>query len=137
MFVYRCSKLLDDQIFGSEIAHLKIENAGDIRLGPHALRRLGLRQLESISIVDTKIVELDRTAFDGLRELFVVNLTHNGLTAIHPDTFQNNSQLSLLTIAGNSLKPMSTRRGSEYLLDAPSVTELGGYLYFFQDLYNI
>ncbi|XP_011500414.1 PREDICTED: chaoptin [Ceratosolen solmsi marchali] len=121
----RCSKLLDDQNFGSGIAHLKIENAGDIKLGPHALRKLGLRQLESISIVDTKIVELDRTAFDGLRDLFVVNLTHNGLTTIHPDTFQNNSQLSLLTIANNPLKFMTFRRGSnDYLLDAPSVTEL-------------
>ncbi|KAJ8669910.1 hypothetical protein QAD02_001169 [Eretmocerus hayati] len=118
----RCTKLLEDQGFGSGIAHLKIENAGDIRLGPHALRKLGLRQLESISIVNTKIVELDRSAFDGLRELFVVNLTHNGLTAIHPDTFQNNSQLSLLTIADNPIKISPSRR--EYLLDAPSVTEL-------------
>lgn len=124
----RCSKLLDDQGFGSGIAHLKIENAGDIRLGPHALRRLGLRQLESISIVDTKILELDRTAFDGLKELFVVNLTHNGLTGIHPDTFQNNSQLSLLTISGNPLKLSNSRR--DYLLDAPSVTELGEYKLF-------
>ncbi|XP_016838257.1 insulin-like growth factor-binding protein complex acid labile subunit isoform X2 [Nasonia vitripennis] len=121
----RCSKLLDDQGFGSGIAHLKIENAGDIRLGPHALRKLGLRQLESISIVDTKIVELDRTAFDGLKELFVVNLTRNGLTNIHPDTFQNNSGLSLLTIANNPLKLQASKRSSsDYLLDAPSVTEL-------------
>lgn len=119
----RCSKLLDDQSFGSGIAHLKIENAGDIRLGPHALRKLGLRQLESISIVNTNIVELDRTAFDGLKELFVVNLTHNGLVSIHPDTFQNNSQLSLLTISGNPIELTSSRR--DYLLDAPSVTELG------------
>ncbi|XP_014215385.1 uncharacterized protein LOC106644410 isoform X2 [Copidosoma floridanum] len=121
----RCTKLQDDQDFSSGIIHLKIESAGDIRLGPLALRKLGLKQLKSISIVDTRILELDRTAFDGLRELDVVNLTHNGLTYVHPDTFQNNSKLTQLTIADNPLKVMSSRRSSnDYLLNAPSVTDL-------------
>lgn len=84
--------------------------------------------------MDTKIVELDQTAFEGLHELFVVNLTRNSLTYIHPDTFQRNSQLSLLTISGNPLRlvprrvPESshTNRSTllDYFLDVPSVAEL-------------
>lgn len=121
----RCTKLTDEQIFGPSIAHLKIENAGEIKLGPHALRAKGLQQLESITIVDTKIVDLDRTAFDGIPYLFAVNLTRNSLVEIHPDTFQNNTQLSLLTISGQPLRTMQTaKEHRDYLLDAPSVTEL-------------
>ncbi|XP_011882249.1 PREDICTED: toll-like receptor 3 [Vollenhovia emeryi] len=118
-----CTKLTNDQSFGS-IAHLRIENAGEIQLGPNALRARGLQQLESITIVDTRIVELDRTAFNGISYLFAVNLTRNGLQDIHPNTFQNNTQLSLLTIADNPLKHMHDSRPTKhYLLHAPSVTD--------------
>ncbi|XP_012537655.1 extracellular matrix protein 2 [Monomorium pharaonis] len=119
-----CNKLVNDQPFAPSVAHLRIENAGEIQLGPNALRALGLQQLESITIVDTRIVELDRTAFNGITYLFAVNLTRNGLQDIHPNTFQNNTQLSLLTIAGNPLKHMhDTKPTKHYLLHAPSVTD--------------
>ncbi|XP_011160548.2 protein artichoke [Solenopsis invicta] len=119
-----CTKLVNEQSFGPSIAHLRIENAGEIQLGPNALRARGLQQLESITIVDTRIVELDRTAFNGITYLFAVNLTRNGLQDIHPNTFQNNTQLSLLTIAGNPLKRMhDTRPTKHYLLHSPSVTD--------------
>ncbi|KAL6263720.1 hypothetical protein P5V15_003806 [Pogonomyrmex californicus] len=117
-----CTKLVNEQSFGPGIAHLRIENAGEIQLGPNALRARGLQQLESITIVDTRIVELDRTAFNGVAYLFAVNLTRNGLQDIHPNTFQNNTQLSLLTISGNPLKHMHDLR-KHYLLHAPSVTD--------------
>ncbi|KYQ55613.1 Insulin-like growth factor-binding protein complex acid labile subunit [Trachymyrmex zeteki] len=118
-----CTKLVNEQSFGSSIAHLRIENAGEIRLGPNALRARGLQHVESITIVDTRIVELDRTAFNGITYLFAVNLTRNGLQDIHPNTFQNNTQLSLLTIAGNPLKHMHDSKSKHYLLHAPSVTD--------------
>lgn len=120
---------MDEQAFGPGIAHLRIENAPAIQLGPNALRARGLQQLESIAIVDTQIVELDRTAFNGITYLFAVNLTRNGLHDIHPNTFQNNTQLSLLTISGNMLRhmydtvmlhPKPTRH---YLLHASSITD--------------
>lgn len=111
---------MDGQTFGPNIAHLRIKDAGEIRLGPNALRARGLQQLESITIVDTHIVELDRTAFNGITYLFAVNLTRNGLREIHPNTFQNNTQLSLLTISGNPLMQDATKH---YLLHAPSVTD--------------
>lgn len=115
---------MEDQTFVPGIAHLRIENAGEIRLGPNALRARGLQQLESITIVDTRIVELDRTAFNGITYLFAVNLTRNGLHDIHPNTFQNNTQLSLLTIADNPLKHTQDTKGTKhYLLHAPSVTD--------------
>lgn len=120
---------MDEQAFGPGIAHLRIENAPAIQLGPNALRARGLQQLESIAIVDTQIVELDRTAFNGITYLFAVNLTRNDLHDIHPNTFQNNTQLSLLTISGNMLRhmhdtvmlhPKPTRH---YLLHASSITD--------------
>lgn len=119
-----CRKLIDEQSFGTGIAHLRVENAGEIRLGPHALRSWGLQQLESISIVDTRIIDLDQTAFDGITYLFAVNLTRNGLQDIHPKTFENNTQLSLLAISGNPLKHTQDLKLGKYgLFDAPSITE--------------
>ncbi|EZA61307.1 Insulin-like growth factor-binding protein complex acid labile subunit [Ooceraea biroi] len=119
-----CTKLVDEQSFGPGIAHLRIENAGEIRLGPNALRARGLQQLESITISDTRIIELDRTAFNGILYLFAVNLTRNGLEDIHPNTFQNNTQLSLLTISGNPLRHMQDSKSTKhYLLHAPSITD--------------
>nr|XP_012215054.1 PREDICTED: LRR receptor-like serine/threonine-protein kinase GSO2 isoform X1 [Linepithema humile]XP_012215055.1 PREDICTED: LRR receptor-like serine/threonine-protein kinase GSO2 isoform X1 [Linepithema humile] len=119
-----CVKLVDGQSFAPGIAHLRIENAGQIRLGPNALRSRGLQQLETITISDTHIIELDRSAFNGLTYLFTVNLTRNGLQDIHPNTFQNNTQLGLLTIAGNPLKHMLDSKTRHYLLHASSMTEL-------------
>jgi insulin-like growth factor-binding protein complex acid labile subunit len=119
-----CTKLVNEQPFGPGIAHLRIENAGEIQLGPNALRARGLQSLESITIVDTRIVELDRTAFNGIAYLFAVNLTRNGLEDIHPNIFQNNTQLSLLTIAGNPLRHMhDSRPMKHYLLHAPLITD--------------
>ncbi|XP_029162036.1 insulin-like growth factor-binding protein complex acid labile subunit [Nylanderia fulva] len=122
-----CTKLVDEQAFGPGIAHLRIENAPAIQLGPNALRARGLQQLESIAIVDTEIVDLDRTAFNGLTYLFAVNLTRNNLHDIHPNTFQNNTQLSLLTISGNILKHMhdthNPKSTKHYLLHASSITD--------------
>ena len=117
----------DKQTFGPGIAHLRIENADPIRLGPLAFRARGLQQLESITFADTPILELDKTAFDGIPYLFAINFTRNGLEDIPVDIFQNNTQLSLLTISGNPLKYSEIAlkaKAREYLLDAPSITEL-------------
>ncbi|XP_076247086.1 leucine-rich repeat domain-containing glycoprotein 150 [Calliopsis andreniformis] len=119
-----CSKFVEEQFFDAGIAHLRIENAGQIRLGPHALRSRNLQQLESITIADTKIIELNQTAFDGIAYLFAVNLTRNGLQEINPNIFQNNTQLTLLAISGNPLKHTQDSKLAKHgLFDAPSVTE--------------
>lgn len=117
----------EKQSFGPGIAHLRIENADPIYLGPLAFRARGLQQLESITFVDTPILELDKTAFDGIPYLFAINFTRNGLDDIPVDIFQNNTQLSLLTISGNPMKHSQIAlkaKAREYILDAPSVTEL-------------
>ncbi|KAG8037592.1 hypothetical protein G9C98_005803 [Cotesia typhae] len=117
-----CNRLIDNQSFGPGIAHLLIENAGEIRLGPHALRDRDLEHIETITIVDTRVSQIDRTAFDGITYLFAVNLSRNGIIDIHPDTFENNTQLNLLTISGNPFwRDWSVTK--DYLLNAPSVTE--------------
>ncbi|XP_017758503.1 PREDICTED: insulin-like growth factor-binding protein complex acid labile subunit isoform X1 [Eufriesea mexicana] len=120
-----CTKFVEQQFFGTGIVHLRIENAGQIRLGPLAFQSRGFQQLESIVITDTRIVELNQTAFDGIPYLFSVNLTRNDLQDIHPSTFQSNMQLSLLCISGNPLKHTQDLKLAKHgLFDAPSVTEL-------------
>lgn len=76
--------------------------------------------------MDTRISSIDRTTFDGIPDLFSVNLTRNGLLGLHPDIFQNNTQLNLLTLAGNPLQYTQAKGMpySKYLLDAPSITEI-------------
>ncbi|XP_015178510.1 PREDICTED: insulin-like growth factor-binding protein complex acid labile subunit isoform X2 [Polistes dominula] len=120
-----CTKLVEGQVFAPGTASLRIENAEEIRLGPYALKSRGLQQLENLKIADTRIVDLDRTAFDGTPILFAINLTRNALEEIHPQTFKNNSQLSHLTISGNPLKYDQYFKGDRYyLFEAPSVSEL-------------
>ncbi|XP_060819755.1 extracellular matrix protein 2 isoform X1 [Bombus pascuorum] len=119
-----CTKLVDHQSFDRNIVHLRIENAGLISLGPHAFQSRGFQQLESIVISDTRIVELNQTAFDGIPYLFSINLTRNDIQDIHPNTFQSNKQLSLLAISGNPLKHTQDLKLAKHgLFDAPSVTE--------------
>ncbi|XP_076178791.1 leucine-rich repeat domain-containing glycoprotein 150 isoform X1 [Ptiloglossa arizonensis] len=119
-----CTKLVEEQAFGAGIAHLRIVNAEQIRLGPHALRSRGLQKLKSLTIANTRIVELNQTAFDGVQNLLSVNLTRNGLQEIPPNIFQNNTQLSLLTISGNPLKHTQDSKSSKHgLFDIPAVTE--------------
>ncbi|XP_017789830.1 PREDICTED: uncharacterized protein LOC108572146 [Habropoda laboriosa] len=119
-----CSKFVEHQSFGTGIGHLHIKNAGQIRLGPHAFKSQGLNKLQSIMITDTKIVELNQTAFDGVPYLFSVNLTRNELQNIPPNIFQSNKQLSLLAISGNPLKYSQDSKLTKHgLFDAPLVTE--------------
>lgn len=117
----------ENQTFGPGIVHLMIENADPIRLGPKAFKSRGLQQLESITFIDTPILELDKTAFEDNVYLFAVNFTRNSLDDIPVDIFQNNSQLNLITISGNPMKRLQTAfkaKTRNYLLNAPSVSEL-------------
>lgn len=124
---FRCVSLDENQTFGPGIAHLQIESTGPIRLGPLAFKSRGLQQLESVTFVDTPILELDKTAFEGVPYLFAVNFTRNNLEDIPMDIFVNNSQLSLITISGNPMKRFQTAvkaKTRDYLLNAPSISEL-------------
>ncbi|XP_076639572.1 leucine-rich repeat domain-containing glycoprotein 150 [Colletes latitarsis] len=119
-----CTKLVDNQSFSTDLAHLCIENAEQIRLGPKAFRSRGLEKLETLRITDTRIVELHETAFDGLPYLYFVNLTRNGLQEIPPNIFKNNTQLTMLAISGNPLKhTQESKSGKHVLFDTPSVIE--------------
>ncbi|XP_046424002.1 uncharacterized protein LOC124181453 isoform X1 [Neodiprion fabricii] len=121
----RCTKFNKEQSFGMDVALLKIENGPELKLGPHDLREKDLQQLSAFSVVNTTIAEFHRSAFDGLVDLFSVNLTGNGLMDIPPDAFENNTQLNLLTISGNPLQYTQGKDNpfAKYFLDAPSVTE--------------
>lgn len=128
--VATCSRLDEDvQKFGSDITDLVVVNVGPkypIVLGPEFFFKVGLKHVSSIKIANCTVEYIHPSAFHGLDDLYAVNLTSVGLTALHPDTFANNSALRLLTISGNDLRFMTHKEGpfSRYMLKAPSVEDL-------------
>lgn len=65
-------------------------------------------------------------AFEGLNELYSVNLTNSGINVLHPDTFAENKKLRLLSLDSNDLSQMQQNIApfNSYMLKAPSVEEL-------------
>lgn len=82
--------------------------------------------VSTIKIVNSFIENIHPKAFEGLDELFSVNLTNSGINILHPDTFAENKKLKILTLDANDLSQMqqSSLPFTEYMLKAPSVEEL-------------
>lgn len=82
--------------------------------------------MTSVKIVDSTIANIHPHAFEGLDQLYAVNLTNSQINLLHPDTFAENKKLRLLTLAGNDLSAMQENASPfiDYMLKAPSVEEL-------------
>lgn len=114
------------QLFQHTIQHLSIsnENKTELKLDDDIFTKLGLKDLESIKIVNSALRDISVKAFQGLSSLFDVNLSDNQLFLIHADTFANNSNLHRLKLSGNPLQlTQLLKTPHEYLLRSSSLTD--------------
>lgn len=123
-----CSKLnVTEQRFAGLIQHLNIinQNISHFSLSDNIFGQLGLKDLESIKIVNSSLDDISVKAFQGLAQLFDVNLSDNLIFLIHPDTFANNTNLRRLKLSGNPLQlTQLLKTPHEYLLRSSSLTDL-------------
>lgn len=128
--VASCSRLdAGIQKFAADITDLEVMDVPQqfpIVLSAGFFKNIGLQHVSSIKIVNSFIENVHKQAFEGLDELYSVNLKNSGINFIHPDTFAENRKLRILTLAGNVLSAMQQNASpfSEYMLNAPSVEEL-------------
>lgn len=130
-FVATCSRLdLETQSFANlPITDLQVIDIGPqfpIVLGVEFFKKIGLVNVTSIKIANSSIEYISPSAFNGLNELYSVNLTSIGIDLIHPDTFANNTKLKILTLSGNNLNVMQSLSSpyTDYMLKSPSIEEL-------------
>lgn len=116
----------EEQFFSDVIQHLTISNEhrNDFKLPDEIFKKLGLKDLESIKIVNSSLTEISVKAFQGLSNLFEVNLSDNSLFLIHADTFANNTNLHRLKLSGNALQlTQILKTPHQYLLRSSSLTD--------------
>lgn len=125
--IAKCSRLeIGTQMFGDDVTDLVIENADPrfpIKLDDLIFKKLGLHKISSVKIVNSTIDFISLKAFNGLTELYAVNLSGNKLRELHPETFANNKKLFLLTLSNNPLK-FPAKGSNDYFLNASAVQEL-------------
>lgn len=117
------------QKFGIDITDLEVVNVPPkypIVLGAQFFKKIGLKHVASIKIAHSTIQNVNPTAFEGLSELYAVNLTNVGLDMIHPDTFADNKKLRMLTLRGNDLHAMQKKISPfvSYMIKSSSIEEL-------------
>lgn len=117
------------QNFSAGITDLEVVDVSPkypIVLGASFFKLVGLELVSTIKIVNSFIENVHPKAFEGLTQLFSVNLTNSGITVLHPDTFAENKKLRLLTLDTNDLSQMqqNVEPFNSYMLKAPSVEEL-------------
>ncbi|KAF4533054.1 hypothetical protein B566_EDAN002617 [Ephemera danica] len=75
-------------------------------LGKDAFSSVGLLNLQRIYLKGCGVKEINRDAFRDLNILVAVDLSSNGLTVLHPQTFLGNNRLRELYLSGNPLNEL-------------------------------
>lgn len=117
------------QKFGIDITDLEVVDVPPkfpIVLGAQFFKNIGLKHVASIKIAHSTVQNINPSAFEGLSELYAVNLTNVGLDMIHPDTFADNKKLRMLTLRGNDLHAMQKKISPfvSYMIKSSSIEEL-------------
>lgn len=89
------------------VNHFEVSNAPELDNGlflvNNSLASLGLQFLTTVKIANSSIKGLSLSTFDGLAELYDVDLSDNHIMIPHRDLFQKNPSLRKLSLRGNSL----------------------------------
>lgn len=74
------------------------------RLGRDAFKSVGLLNLQRVFLGQAGVEEVHRDAFRDLTILVEVDLSHNRIAKLHPETFHGNERLRVLYLNGNPLR---------------------------------
>ncbi|XP_018561292.1 reticulon-4 receptor-like 2 [Anoplophora glabripennis] len=73
------------------------------KLPKAVFKSVGLINLQRIYLSNTGLSEIHRDAFKDLIILVELDLSHNRITSLHPETFYGNERLSVVYLTGNPL----------------------------------
>jgi len=101
-----CRDLEALNTFPDYIQHLEVRNykSKGFTLPENYFLNLGLQNVTSIKIVNSSLISVHKSAFNGLTSLRDVILSNNKIRSIDPTTFQFNTNLKAVLLGGNPLK---------------------------------
>lgn len=128
----KCSSLdFKGQRFQGVVSHFEVSDAPELDdglfLAHNSLASLGLQFLTTVKIANSSLKGLSLSTFEGLTDLYDVDLSNNRIMVPSQDVFLNNSLLRKLSLRGN---PVGVARFVEktleksYLLNSASLNEL-------------
>jgi len=94
-------------VFPSWVKHLEIKDrrpSNKFQLDESVFLNLGLKNVQTIDIVNSSLKSVDAAAFINLPDVKNIDLSNNNLILLHPNTFSNNAQLLQLVLSGNPLQ---------------------------------
>jgi hypothetical protein len=94
----------------SEIQVLDLAGNNIPYLTKKAFSSVGLTNLQQIFMRGTGVREIHKNAFRDLKVLSKVDLSHNAVSYIHPQTFKGNYRLRELNLNGNPLTELSEKQ---------------------------
>ncbi|KAK3930144.1 Insulin-like growth factor-binding protein complex acid labile subunit [Frankliniella fusca] len=128
----KCSSLdFKGQRFQGVVNHFEVSDAPEFADGlfllNNSLASLGLQFVTTVKITNSSIKGVSLTTFEGLSELYDVDLSNNHIMIPHQDLFVNNTVLRKLSLRGNPIgvaQVVENTLEKSYLLNSASLNEL-------------